>query len=101
MGSWIAPHEVSIEPCRVYGTVYYTKTNANADFVVFVESEETFADLIVFKESNLSYADNPGKWFEVGSPALADYIICVSKNMSESDFTIAYTDVEAFAGCNN
>lgn len=100
MGSWIAPHEVFMEPCQVYGTIYITTSPGEADFVVYVESEEIFADLVVFKESNLSFADKEGSWFEVESPALADYIICLTTNISESDFTIAYTDSESFAGCN-
>lgn len=100
MGSWIAPHKIAIEPCQVYGAIYFSDKAAVADFVVFEESQETFADLVIFKESNFGYADEIGKWYEVGDPILADYIIYVSKNISESDFTIAYTDIESFSGCN-
>ena len=46
-------------------------------------------------------ADTPGKWYAVSDRFLADYNIYVTENISESDFTIAYTDVESFSGCND
>jgi hypothetical protein len=56
--------------------------------------------VVVFKETSSAFADKVGKWHTVDNIKLADFYIYVTKNSSEADFTIAYTDVESFAGCN-
>jgi len=87
--------------CEIYGIIYFAENKTNADYIVFVEDQETFANVVVYMESSLSYADAPGHWVEGSQKHLSDAIIYVTDNISEADFTIAYTDIESFAGCND
>lgn len=87
-------------PCNIYGNIFLTNSAKNAQFVVYVESEESFADLVVFKESEASYADIPGHWLITEELVLSDYSIYITENISEADFTIAFTETESFAGCD-
>ena len=96
-----APSKSEVNYCKIYGSICYVKKSSEADFVVFVESEEAFANLVVFKEMNFSYANQVGKWHFVDDVRLADYRVYLTKNISESDFTIAFTETESFAGCGN
>lgn len=103
MGSWRnpTPQIRLLDKCQIFGSIYLTSKAAEADFVVFEESEETFANLVVYKETILSYANEPGKWYFVDDPRLADYYIFIAPNIAQADFTVAFTDVESFAGCND
>ncbi|UXP33465.1 DUF6150 family protein [Reichenbachiella agarivorans] len=88
------------DPCEIYGKVFYEKDPQRAHFRVYVEDSESFADVIVFKEVNALYADRPGHWATVSNHGLADVYIYIEKNRSLADFSIYYTDIESFAGCN-
>jgi hypothetical protein len=102
LGSWLpsSSQTKTVDYCQVYGSIYFTSKAADADFVVFVESQESFANVVIFKELAPNYANQIGKWHLVEDARLADYNIFISPNMSQSDFTIAFTDTESFAGCN-
>jgi hypothetical protein len=100
-GSWknLAPKNHLIDYCQVYGNIFLTKKVSEADFVVFVEDSESAANLVIFEETNSAFANKIGKWNKVQDQAFADHYIYITKNSSEADFTIAYTDVESFSGC--
>lgn len=86
--------------CRIFGSIFLTNKAGEADFVVFVEDQESFADLVVFPENSAGFAQSEGHWYTVDEPFLSDFRIYITANISEADFTIAYTDIESFAGCN-
>lgn len=90
----------AIDPCDVYGKIYVTGDARRADFRVYVEDTESFADVIVFKQSNSLFADRAGQWNFVNNRDFARVIIYWEKQRNMADFSIAYTDVESFAGCN-
>lgn len=102
LGSWIspAPSSISINHCQVYGSIFITSTIGNADVVVYLEEEESFSDLVVFKEDSPSLSTELGHWFITKEPQFAKYRVFITENQSEADFTIYFTDVESFAGCN-
>ena len=85
--------------CSLHGTVYITKERAQADFIVYEESE-AFADFLVYEEENRLYATEEGIWFFVDNRGLANFSVYFTKSKSEADFMIAYTDSPTFAGCD-
>lgn len=93
-------HNTNGVHCQLFGSVFFTKKAGEADFVVFVEEQESFADLVVFPETSAGFAVSQGHWHRVEEPFLSDFRIYITANLSEADFTIAYTDIESFAGCN-
>ncbi len=89
----------SFDVCDVYGPIYITDKPHEANLRVFVEESEAFADLVVFKEENVLFADAKGLWAFAKNKSFAHYIIYIDKNKDQADFSIFYTDVESFAGC--
>jgi hypothetical protein len=92
----------SIEPCRIYGSVFLETNPARRGFcfaTVYVEPEEAFADVLVFREDNKLFADKPGFWYLAPGPNFADYALFVTENRALADFSIHYTTVRSFAGC--
>lgn len=108
MISWILPIYLlfvdyspkAIDPCEVYGRIYSIGNSREADFSVYVENTEAFADIVVYKQKNALYADRPGQWSFVNNKKMARVYIYFEKRRNMADFTIAYTDIESFAGCN-
>jgi hypothetical protein len=72
---------------------------AQATYRVYLEKSEAFADLPVFKAQNLLYADRSGIWFFTETRAQATFTIAYVKERGQADFSIFFTDNEAFAGC--
>ena len=96
------PATVSLEPCKIYGSVYLETDPARRSYctgTVYVEPEEAFANLVVFKESNKLFADKPGLWADAPARDFADYVLFVTTDRSRADFAIHYTKVRSFAGC--
>ena len=94
----------SIEPCRIYGSVYLETNPARRSYcfgTVYVEPEEAFARLLVFKEDNKLFADKTGLWHEAPARDFADYVLFVTPDRNRADFSIHYTKVRSFAGCRN
>ncbi|SHI29758.1 hypothetical protein SAMN02745146_0421 [Hymenobacter daecheongensis DSM 21074] len=92
----------SIEPCRIYGSVFLETNPARRGFcfaTVYLESEEAFADVLVYREDNKLFADKAGFWYSPAGPNFADYVLFVTENRALADFSIHYTDVRSFAGC--
>ena len=87
--------------CQIYGSVFFVDNAADAEYTVYVEDEESFANISVYLEESPSYADIPGHWYSTPDPYLADVRIYISDNIAEADFTIAFTETESFAGCND
>jgi len=85
--------------CRLQGAVYETPTKQGADFWVFEEESEAFADMLIYEEENKLYADQPGMWFFVENIGLADFAIYFTKDKSEADFVVCFTESPTFAGC--
>lgn len=94
---WLRP---ALDPCEIYGSLYVVTDPRYADFRVYVEETESFADVIVFEQDNSLYADRPGQWSFVENRSFARANIYFEKQRNMADFTIAYTEVESFAGCN-
>lgn len=90
----------SFDVCQLYGNVYVTQDQREANFRVFLEDSEAFADLVVYLEENRLFADKPGLWFFTEAPAFANFSIYFVKSRGLSDFAIYYTDILSFAGCN-
>ena len=92
----------SIDPCKIYGSVYLETDPARRGGcfgIVYVEPDPVFADLLVFKESNKLFADKAGLWAEAPNRDFADYALFVTPTRGLADFTIHYTTVRSFAGC--
>ena len=98
----IAPASASLEPCKIYGSVYLETDPSRRSYcfgTVYVEPEEAFADLVVFKENNKLFADNAGLWADAPARDFADYVLFVTPDRAKADFAIHYTKVRSFAGC--
>ena len=92
----------SLEPCKIYGSIYLETDPARRSYcfgTVYVEPEEAFADLLVFKETNKLFADKAGLWAEAPARDFADYVLFVTPDRGKADFAIHYTTVRSFAGC--
>ena len=85
--------------CQVYGSIYLATERERPHYWVWEESSEFSADLILFEEDNPLYADREGIWYFTKDPALADFIIGVTNQRDQADFTVYFTDLEAYAGC--
>lgn len=88
-----------VEPCKIYGKIFIVDQKHLADFRVYEEETEAFANLVVFKHENRFYADKSGQWFITKDKTEADFWIYFTEIKGQSDFTIAYTPTESFAGC--
>jgi hypothetical protein len=94
----------SVEPCKIFGSIYLENDprRANSCFaVVYVEPEEAFADVRVFNETNKLFADKAGLWCPAENREFADYTLYVTTDRSRADFAIHYIKVRSFAGCRN
>lgn len=89
-----------IDPCRVFGVVYFEQRKEMADFSVFITTTEAFADVVVFEEDNQLMADDSGLWYVTKERAFADYVIYLEEDENLADFNIFYTDIQAYATCN-
>ena len=92
----------SYEPCKIYGSIYLEtdpSRRSNCFGRVYIEPEEAFADVLVFQESNKLFADKAGLWAEAGNRDFADYVLFVTTDRGQADFSIHYTKVRSFAGC--
>lgn len=92
-------HFDSVDPCRIYGMVYFTKNKSEANASIYIEEDEAGADVLIYKEDNQSLSKQSGHWYITTTKEFADYIIYVEKNESYADFHVYYTDIESFAGC--
>lgn len=92
----------SIEPCRIYGSVYLERDPRRRSYcfgTVYQEPEEGFADVLVFAEDNKLFADKAGLWYFTEARDFADYTLFVTDNRNLADFSFHYTKVRSFAGC--
>jgi hypothetical protein len=87
-----------VDPCQVYGQVYLVDKPEQADFTVYIEKNSS-PDILLYVPVNRLYADRPGTWYFVKKAAFADFRIHITEDRNYADFTIEYTDVEDFAGC--
>ena len=88
-----------VEPCDIFGIIYFEKDKFRSDARVFIEEDETLADLMVFKEDNRLFADEEGLWYVTDNPALANFRLYIEKDKRYSDFSFSYIDDRTFAGC--
>lgn len=86
-------------PCEIFGSVCIVSSQYNADFIVYVETENDLVDLAVFKETSKLFADDEGIWFFTDAENFANYRIFITQDRRMADFTIQYVDERAFAGC--
>ncbi|WP_231402899.1 DUF6150 family protein [Hymenobacter guriensis] len=94
----------SVEPCRIYGSIFLEKDprrRGQSFATVYVEPEEAFADVLVYEESNKLFADKTGFWYFTGARDFADYVLFVTDNRALADFSIQYTKIRSYAGCRN
>lgn len=92
----------SIDPCRIYGSVYLERDPRRRGFcfaTVYLEPEEAFADLLVYPETNKLFADRAGLWYSTEARDFADYALFVTDNRNLADFSFQYTKVRNYAGC--
>ncbi|WP_375435340.1 DUF6150 family protein [uncultured Hymenobacter sp.] len=92
----------SLEPCRIYGTIYLERDprrRGTCFGVIYEEPEEAFADVLVFTEDNKLFADKAGLWYFTEARDFADYVLFVSDKRALADFSVHYTKVRSFAGC--
>ncbi len=100
---WLGLFETTsqpFDPCEVYGTIYVTNNEWEADVRVYEEASEAFADVLVFEETNQLYADKRGKWYFTDSRDLADVVIYWVDERRDGDLSVYFTNFESFAGCN-
>lgn len=81
--------------------VYIEESKSKADYAVYEEESEAFADLIVFEEDNSLYADREGIWHFTEDRNFADFTVYFTTKKRDAHFSVAYTETESFAGCNN
>ncbi|UOQ81113.1 MULTISPECIES: DUF6150 family protein [Hymenobacter] len=92
----------SVDPCRIFGTVYLEtdpRRQSRCFGSVYMEPEADFADLMVFKETSKLFADKVGLWYLADSPNFADYVLFVTDNRNLADFSIQFTKSRSYAGC--
>lgn len=92
----------SVDPCRLYGSVYLEtdpRRRSQVFGVVYQEPDEAFADVLVYQETNKLFADKAGLWYLTDSRDFADYVLLVTENRNLADFSFHYTKVRSFAGC--
>ncbi|RIY10281.1 hypothetical protein D0T11_10280 [Hymenobacter rubripertinctus] len=92
----------SVDPCRLYGSVYLEhdpRRRSGCFAVVYLEPEEAFADLLVYPETNKLFADQAGLWYLTEGRNFADYALFVTHNRNLADFSFQYTKVRNYAGC--
>ncbi len=89
-----------INPCNVFGKVYVTKDRHKANFLVY-KAEEGEEDIQIFLENNRLFADKSGRWFEVKKRDFADFVICYVDNKHVAHFSVFFTDIPDFAGCDD
>ena len=92
----------SIDPCRIYGSVYLERDPRRRSYcfaTVYIEPEEAFADLLVYPETNKLFADRVGLWYFTEARDFADYALFVTDNRNLADFSFQYTKVRNYAGC--
>ncbi len=92
----------SIEPCRIFGSVYLERDPRRRGLcfgTVYEEPEEAFADVLVFREDNKLFADKAGYWYLTEARDFADYVLFVSDNRNLADFSFQFTKSRAYAGC--
>lgn len=88
-----------VEPCKIYGRIFVVDQKNLADYKIYEEDTEAFANLVVFKQENKFYADKNGQWYFTKDKSEADFWVFFVEQKGQSDFTIAYTPTESFAGC--
>ncbi|RZK17209.1 MAG: hypothetical protein EOO56_18415 [Hymenobacter sp.] len=92
----------SIEPCKIYGSVYLEtdpRLRSSCFATVYIEPEEAFADILVYQENNKLFADKAGLWYPAENRGFADYALFVTTDRNLAEFSIHYTKVRSFAGC--
>ena len=92
----------SIDPCRIYGSVYLERDprrRSSCFATVYLEPEEAYADLLVYPETNKLFADRAGLWYPIETRDFADYALFVTDNRNLADFSFQYTKVRNYAGC--
>lgn len=92
--------EVNSLFCTISGSVYFTSIRSESTTSVFIEESEGLADLIVFKVDDAAFADKAGLWHITEERAFADHIIYIESEQNFASFSVFFTDVESFAGCN-
>ena len=88
------------DACRIQGRVFVTENRGEAHYSVYISEDEYAADVIVYNEQNHFMADGPGKWHLADYYQYEDIIVYFVDSPNQADFTIFYTDVPDFAGCN-
>ncbi|UOQ73846.1 DUF6150 family protein [Hymenobacter cellulosilyticus] len=92
----------SIDPCRIYGSIYLETDPNRRSYcfaTVYLEPDEAFADLLVYQEDNKLFADKAGFWYQTPTRDFADYVLFVTDKRALADFYIYYTKSRSFAGC--
>lgn len=92
----------SIDPCRIYGSIYLETDPYRRSYcfaTVYQEPEEGFADLLVYQEDNKLFADKAGFWYQTSARDFADYVLFITDKRALADFSIHYTKSRSFAGC--
>lgn len=92
----------SIEPCRIYGSVYLERDPRRKSFcfgTLYEEPQEAFADVLIYRESNKLFADKAGLWYLTDTRDFADYVLFVADKRELADFSMHFTDVRNYAGC--
>jgi hypothetical protein len=61
--------------CNVFGKIYYTYSETDADYKVYFEKIDVLSDFIIYKEENELFATSSGVWHEVYDLRYADFKI--------------------------
>jgi len=86
--------------CDIYGVIYLTEIPQEAHYRVYLEDSEAFANAVIFEEENELMADRPGLWYFTDNRRFARFVVFITDDKSNSDFTIYYTDIPDYARCN-
>jgi len=91
----------SVDASKIFGSIYLETDPHRRSYcfaTIYEEPEPAFADVLVFKEESKLFADKSGVWYFTPTRDFADYVLFVTKDRGQADFSIHYTKVRSYAG---
>ncbi|MBP3303211.1 MAG: hypothetical protein J6L64_08795 [Opitutales bacterium] len=77
---------------KLYGCIYVTENESEADYCVFVEEYSAFADLDVGLLNYWEFLDAPGEWCFVDSIIEADFCVYLVDHPGSADITVFFIE---------
>jgi hypothetical protein len=91
----------TVDASKIFGSIYLETDPRRRSYcfaAIYEEPEQAFADVLVYKEDSKLFADKSGVWYFTPTRDFADYVLFVTKDRGQADFSIHYTKVRSYAG---